>query len=118
MAANKKADVDIGDKARNIKCKFETGELFKDDTKHHYDIEDKAVFDYGIINLKLFEYLNISFFQCYFLFLLGIGKQSRSIFQEIDAKAVQSPLTPPPSTPKRATNQVSPVWPPPSKNKV
>lgn len=48
LAVDKKTELDIGDKARSIKSKFETGELFKDDTAHQYQREDKAVFDYGI----------------------------------------------------------------------
>lgn len=47
LATDKKTELDIGNKARSIKSKFETGELFKDETQHLYEREDKAVFDYG-----------------------------------------------------------------------
>lgn len=46
LAATKKPDVDIGDKAKSIKNKFETGELFKDDVGHHH-AEDESVFEHG-----------------------------------------------------------------------
>lgn len=49
-ASNKKPDVDIGDKARSIKSKFENGEVFKDEQNHtQQQIDDSAVFEHGII---------------------------------------------------------------------
>lgn len=48
-AVDKKCEVDIGDKARNIKDKFEKGEVYcKDEARDdsHYN-EDSAVFEQG-----------------------------------------------------------------------
>lgn len=51
-------------------------------------------------------------------FFVGLGKKSRSLFMELDAKATTSPYSTPaasaPTTPRRSNNQVSNVWPPPS----
>lgn len=51
-AVDKKVEVDIGDKARSIKDKFEKGEIYqKDESKEdgHFN-EDSAVFEQGNIN--------------------------------------------------------------------
>lgn len=55
----------------------------------------------------------------------GLGKQSRSIFMEMDANASKPPVngsqpqTPTPRTPEVRKNiQVSPEWPPSQKRKV
>lgn len=45
-AVDKKSEVNIGDKAKSIKNKFETGELYKDEISHH--TEDVAVFEQGL----------------------------------------------------------------------
>lgn len=47
-ACNKKPDVDIGDKARSIKTKFENGEVFKDEQNYIHQVDDSAVFEHGI----------------------------------------------------------------------
>lgn len=44
--------------------------------------------------------------------LLGLGKQSRSIFMEIDAKASASPQTTPSSPAPTLGKRINPVWPP------
>ncbi|XP_055313588.1 uncharacterized protein LOC129574936 isoform X3 [Sitodiplosis mosellana] len=91
-ASNKKPDVDIGDKARSIKSKFENGEVFKDEQSHLNQIDDSAVFEHGL------------------------GKQSRSIFMEIDAKASASPQhTPSSPGPTSSAKRINPVWPPEQK---
>lgn len=46
-ASNKKPDVDIGDKARSIKSKFENGEVFEEKQNHSQQIDDSAVFEHG-----------------------------------------------------------------------
>ncbi|XP_031616611.1 DNA ligase 1 isoform X3 [Contarinia nasturtii] len=90
-ASNKKPDVDIGDKARSIKSKFENGEVFKDEQNHSHQIDDSAVFEHGL------------------------GKQSRSIFMEIDAKATSSPQHTPSSPGAASSKRINPVWPPEQK---
>lgn len=45
-AVDKKVDVDIGDKARNIKDKFEKGEIYQKEEDSHFT-EDSAVFELG-----------------------------------------------------------------------
>lgn len=91
-ASNKKPDVDIGDKARSIKSKFENGEVFEEKQNHSQQIDDSAVFEHGL------------------------GKQSRSIFMEIDAKASASPQTTPSSPAPTLTKRVNSVWPPEQKD--
>lgn len=53
-------------------------------------------------------------------FLSGIGKQSRSMFMEMDANAAKTPsIVSAPQTPDiKKNSQVSPIWPPPIKTKV
>lgn len=46
-ASNKKPDVDIGDKARSIKSKFENGEVYEEKQNHSQQIDDSAVFEHG-----------------------------------------------------------------------
>lgn len=47
-ASNKKPDVDIGDKARSIKSKFENGEVYREEQNHSaIQIDDSAVFEHG-----------------------------------------------------------------------
>lgn len=46
-AVDKKSEVNIGDKAKSIKNKFETGEVFKDEVSHQHT-EDVAVFEQGL----------------------------------------------------------------------
>lgn len=50
--------------------------------------------------------------------LLGLGKQSRSIFMEIDAKASASPQNTPSSPAPTQTKRINPVWPPEQKENV
>lgn len=112
--------MNIGDKAKSIKNKFETGEAYKDEISHQHT-EDVAVFEHGWCKCLLIflgggaNLLTVSY-------VLGLGKQSRSIFLEMDAKAATSPqltpVTPTPGTPRRQISQVSPIWPPPPKTKV
>lgn len=57
-AADRKVEVDIGDKARDIKDKFEKGEVYhKDDEREdiHFN-EDSAVFEQGTLNLFRFYF--------------------------------------------------------------
>lgn len=47
---DKKPDVDIGDKAKSIKDRFEKGEVFNDDNEsnhHKHQDEDMDVFEQG-----------------------------------------------------------------------
>ncbi|KAJ6641942.1 LIM domain-containing protein WLIM2a [Pseudolycoriella hygida] len=98
-SVDKKPDVDIGDKAKSIKDRFEKGEIYnndENDSNHHkHQDEDMAVFEQGI------------------------GKKSRSMFMEMDANAAKSPsITSGPQTPEiKKNSQVSPIWPPPMKTK-
>lgn len=46
-ASDKKPDVEIGDKARSIKNKFENGEVFREETNHSHPVDDSAVFEHG-----------------------------------------------------------------------
>lgn len=47
-ASDKKTDVDIGDKARSIKTKFENGEVYEEKHSHsQQQIDDSAVFELG-----------------------------------------------------------------------
>lgn len=52
------------------------------------------------------------------LSMLGLGKQSRSIFMEIDAKASASPQTTPSSPAPASAKRINPVWPPEQKENV
>jgi hypothetical protein len=81
VAAGKKPDIDIGDKAKSLKEKFERGEIFNTEdgvenghtngvrSKHSHQQEDSAVFEEGY------------------------SKKSRSIFLELDAAAAAQPST-------------------------
>ncbi|CAH1719601.1 unnamed protein product [Chironomus riparius] len=67
-SSSKKSDVEIGDKAKSIKEKFEKGEIYDEtDMKKSLKEEEMAVFE------------------------KGISKQSRSLFLELDATASKSP---------------------------
>lgn len=66
LATDKKPDVDIGDKAKSIKSKFETGELFKDDNVQR-NTEDESVFEHGIKQISLSS-LSINIQRRFFLF--------------------------------------------------
>lgn len=122
-AVDKKTEVNIGDKAKSIKNKFETGEAFKDEVSHQHT-EDVAVFEQGLCHCEVHFFLRHALDSIPFGvdFKSGLGKQSRSIFLEMDAKAATSPqltpATPTPGTPRRQISQVSPIWPPPPKPKV
>ncbi|XP_037045566.1 uncharacterized protein LOC119081000 isoform X2 [Bradysia coprophila] len=95
-SVDKKHDVDIGDKAKSIKDRFEKGEIFNEENEgnhHKHQDEDMAVFEQGI------------------------GKKSRSMFMEMDANAAKSPsVVSAPQTPDIKKNS-SPIWPPPIKTK-
>ncbi|XP_055922215.1 LIM domain and actin-binding protein 1 isoform X2 [Eupeodes corollae] len=67
----KKSEIEIGDKARCLKEKFEKGEIFKE-----YDETARVPED----ELEVFE--------------SAISKKSRSLFQELDASAVKNQLSP------------------------
>lgn len=125
-AVDKKSEVNIGDKAKSIKNKFETGELYKDEISHQHT-EDVAVFEQGLIVKVLLIFIMFAIRLTHSLthrltLFSGLGKQSRSIFLEMDAKAATSPqltpATPTPGTPRRQISQVSPIWPPPPKTQV
>lgn len=70
-SAWKESEIDIGDKARSLKEKFEKGEIFKE----HDEI--------GKVRDDEFE-----------VFESAISKTSRSLFQELDASAAKSQLNP------------------------
>lgn len=62
-ASDKKPEVDIGDKARSIKSKFENGEVFKDEPNHpHTTVDDSAVFEHGEQLTKHFSIFNWKYF--------------------------------------------------------
>ncbi|XP_055857678.1 LIM domain and actin-binding protein 1 isoform X2 [Episyrphus balteatus] len=67
----KKSEIDIGDKARCLKEKFEKGEIFKEHDENPKVAEDE---------LEVFE--------------SAISKRSRSLFQELDASAAKNQLSP------------------------
>ncbi|CRK98633.1 CLUMA_CG012184, isoform A [Clunio marinus] len=68
------ADIDISDKAKLMKEKFEKGDAFDGESKRTMNDEDLSVFEQGI------------------------GKQSRSLFLELDATASKSPIQQSPSS--------------------
>lgn len=70
-SAWKESEIDIGDKARSLKEKFEKGEIFKEND------------EVGKVRDDEFE-----------VFESAISKTSRSLFQELDAKNQQTPEKP------------------------
>lgn len=129
-AVDRRADAvmaDMGDRARSIKDRFEKGQVFRGDGQdggeaaqpavHQVD-EDAAVFEQGNERGQgKFRKGNIK--GDFFLFA-GLGKQSRSLFMEMDANAARTPShqsqpqTPTPRTPeiRNRVAQVSTDWPP------
>lgn len=53
---------------------------------------------------------------CLYMCILGLGKQSRSIFMQIDAKVSSQPVPTSPIETQKKTSQVNSVWPPPKQS--
>lgn len=93
-AAGKKTDLEISDSSKFVREKFEKGDFENGDNDSRRTLKDEemSVFEQGKITILVYHFIVLLLDMIFTISdVIGIGKQSRSLFLELDASASKSP---------------------------